>query len=267
MFNRLGVIIASASGAMMSRSNTECLRSYFSLINMVVSNKELGVRVSTSSNSNSLLLQFLDTAGDTWSPEGVVQMRSLVVASSIHTLVSPHLDIAVLASKTLRALSHSDVPQGTMPQIVFSAAEEQNKAKHNMGAIGDPSVPILGRAAFQRRCRKIMRSMVTPNAIQVVAWAEMYDFWIKITEKYLASVKSNASPPEVGSISYLRFTPILNCYKGSKVRVAKRHLGLRRSMWRRFHGKVCLWQSDNAIPTHAPILRLGADAGEVPSRE
>lgn len=177
----LGVIIASASGAMMSRSNTECLRSYFSLINMVVSSKELGL---------------LDVEGDTWSQEAIVQMRSLAVASGIHTLVASQLDIAVLASRTLRALSLSEVLPSKVPEIIFRGTEEYTKARHNMQALGDPSVPILGRAAFQRRCRKIMRSMDTPNAIQVIAWAEMYDCWIKITEKYLSAVKTNPSPPE-----------------------------------------------------------------------
>jgi hypothetical protein len=39
----LGTLVASAVGAMVVRTNTECLRSYFSLINMVFYNLELGV--------------------------------------------------------------------------------------------------------------------------------------------------------------------------------------------------------------------------------
>jgi hypothetical protein len=39
----LGTLVASAIGAMVVRANTECLRSYFSLINMVFYNLELGV--------------------------------------------------------------------------------------------------------------------------------------------------------------------------------------------------------------------------------
>lgn len=39
----LGVLVASTIGAMMSRENTEQLRAYLSLTNMVLYNLELGV--------------------------------------------------------------------------------------------------------------------------------------------------------------------------------------------------------------------------------
>jgi hypothetical protein len=43
-YHSLGMLVASAIGAMRSREHFECLRTYFGLINMVFYNLELGVR-------------------------------------------------------------------------------------------------------------------------------------------------------------------------------------------------------------------------------
>ncbi|KAG8870177.1 Ras GTPase activating protein ira2 [Serendipita sp. 405] len=177
----LGILIASCAGAMVARSNIEYLRTYFSLINMVLWNWDLG---------------FLDTTGAVWSNNGIIQMRALGAAASVTCLATAPLDIAVLAARTVRGLTQREVPLGALPQTIYAQDEDRTKVISTLQAIGDPNVPVLGRVAFQRRTRRLIRAMSRPNAVQAIGWAELFDYWVKITERYLSLVKTGSAPEE-----------------------------------------------------------------------
>lgn len=91
----------------MARANPECLRSYFSLINMVFFNLELGVSCvhKLSSVPGPDQHQLLDDGQAVWSNDGIVQMRLSIATACFISLPVPQLDIAVLASRALRALN------------------------------------------------------------------------------------------------------------------------------------------------------------------
>jgi hypothetical protein len=146
----LGTLVASAIGAMVVRANAEILRSYFSLINMIFYNLELGVSSLSFRIRPRLIdyLQLLDDSQMVWSNDGIVQMRLSIATACFITLPVPQLDIAVLASRALRTLNLRQVPKPNMPSQVYRQSEEEAKTRSLMAAIGDPKVPVLGQSCL-----------------------------------------------------------------------------------------------------------------------
>ncbi|KAG8833280.1 Ras GTPase activating protein ira2 [Serendipita sp. 399] len=139
---------------------------------------------------------FLDTTGSVWSNNAIIQMRALGAAASVTCLATAPLDIAVLAARTVRGLTQKEVPLGALPTTIYAQDEDRTKVIATLQAIGDPKVPVLGRVAFQRRTRRLVRAMSRPNAVQAIGWAELFDYWVKITERYLSLVKTSSALEE-----------------------------------------------------------------------
>lgn len=196
----LGLLVATSIGAMMSRDNTEQLRAYLSLTNMVLYNLELGL---------------LDVNSAVWSNDGIVQMRLAVATACFTTLPTAQMDISVLASRAVRTMNLRQVPKPKMPTQVFAKSDEEDKARALMEAIGDPKTPVLGRISFQRRIRSLLRQGSKPNIAQAAGWAECYGFWISINTAY---TKAMATPghiiTEEKKIEWQNYTLFLASYCG-----------------------------------------------------
>ncbi|PVG03445.1 hypothetical protein CPB86DRAFT_723065 [Serendipita vermifera] len=195
----LGMLVASAIGAMRSREHFECLRTYFGLINMVFYNLELG---------------FMDHQHVSWSNEGVIQMRMAVASAAFTNLPSSQIDISVSASRALRTLNLKQVPRPVLPATVYARTEAETKARALMEAIGDPKIPVLGRVAFQRRTRRLLRGGVNPNNAQAAGWSDCYDYWTKINQGIVNTVKSSIALTEEQRVEWQNYTLFLASYCG-----------------------------------------------------
>jgi hypothetical protein len=154
----------------------------------------------------------MDAQHVSWSNEGVIQMRMAVACAAFTNLPASQIDISVSASRALRTLNLKQVPRPVLPSTVYARSEAEAKARALMEAIGDPKIPVLGtklnyplnlvhtnigRVAFQRRTRRLLRGGVAPNNAQAAGWADCYDYWVKINQGIVNTVKSSAPLTEV----------------------------------------------------------------------
>ncbi|KAJ7181585.1 hypothetical protein C8R43DRAFT_1229418 [Mycena crocata] len=111
------------------------------------------------------------------------------------TLTSEDSDISYLAARGLRYLAYLESVPGAPPAPV--ADDEQLSKRHLVyEQLGDPRVVIVGRAAHQKRTRKLLRLLSFPSAIQVAVWQECYWRWLLLYNFIKETVDEASAAPE-----------------------------------------------------------------------
>lgn len=87
------------------------------------------------------------------------------------SLTSLNINVSLTAAHCLRLISEverfPDVPlNGNMTE------EDRAKRYPIYDQLGDPKVPVVGRVAHQKRMRKLVRLIASPNPMYIAVWEE-----------------------------------------------------------------------------------------------
>ncbi|KAA1466679.1 hypothetical protein DENSPDRAFT_831556 [Dentipellis sp. KUC8613] len=124
---------------------------------------------------NDGMLKYVQT-----SEERIPALALLELASAI-SLTSADSGLSRLSAHILRIIAlaerHPDAP------VNETLNEEEQLRRHNIyQQIGDPKVVITGRVAWQKRLRKLFRTLATPTPFYIAVWEECYYRWCALTE-------------------------------------------------------------------------------------
>jgi hypothetical protein len=89
------------------------------------------------------------------------------------SLTSLNINVSLTAAHCLRFIGEVE----RFPDAPISATvptEERAKRYPIYDQIGDPKIPVLGRVAHQKRIRKLVRLIASPNPVYIAVWEECY---------------------------------------------------------------------------------------------
>ncbi|KAI0291754.1 hypothetical protein BC826DRAFT_969907 [Russula brevipes] len=135
--------------------------------------------------------QFADTYVRDGPPDSVVRLMqlskhrvpafALLELASAVSLTSADTGVSNLAAQTLRLIAIAE----RQPDVPINPAltEEERVSRHAVyEKIGAPRTVITGRVAWQKRVRRLFRSLAIPHATYVAIWEECYFRWCALTE-------------------------------------------------------------------------------------
>ena len=104
-----------------------------------------------------------------------MELANAVVLTSADTGVSR------LAAHSLRAIALTEKRLGI--QLNEALSEEDRARRFTIyDQIGDPKAVITGRVAWQKRLRRLFRTLSVPIPNHVAIWEECYYRWCALTE-------------------------------------------------------------------------------------
>ena len=89
------------------------------------------------------------------------------------SLTSLNVNVSLTAAHCLRLIAEVE----RFPDVPLNQRmSEEDRAKRYpiYDQIGDPKVPVLGRVAHQKRLRKLVRLIASPNPMYVAVWLECF---------------------------------------------------------------------------------------------
>lgn len=113
--------------------------------------------------------------------EDRVPAFALLELASAVSLTSADTGVSNLAAQTLRLIAIAE----RQPDVPVNPAltEEERVSRHAVyEKIGAPKTVITGRVAWQKRVRRLFRSLAIPHASYVAIWEECYFRWCALTE-------------------------------------------------------------------------------------
>ncbi|KAH9030143.1 hypothetical protein EDB85DRAFT_1456161 [Lactarius pseudohatsudake] len=135
--------------------------------------------------------QFADTYVRDGPPDSVSRLMqlsedrvpafALLELASAVSLTSADTGVSNLAAQTLRLIAIAE----RQPDVPVNPAltEEERVSRHAVyEKIGAPKTVITGRVAWQKRVRRLFRSLAIPHATYVAIWEECYFRWCALTE-------------------------------------------------------------------------------------
>ncbi|KAH9981838.1 hypothetical protein BJV74DRAFT_778311 [Russula compacta] len=135
--------------------------------------------------------QFADTYVRDGPPDSVARLMqlsnhrvpafALLELASAVSLTSADTGVSNLAAQTLRLIAIAE----RQPDVPINPAltEEERVSRHAVyEKIGAPRTVITGRVAWQKRVRRLFRSLAIPHATYVAIWEECYFRWCALTE-------------------------------------------------------------------------------------
>ncbi|KAI0306901.1 hypothetical protein B0F90DRAFT_1915023 [Multifurca ochricompacta] len=135
--------------------------------------------------------QFADTYVQDGAPDSIARLMqlsghrvpafALLELASAVSLTSADTGVSNLAAQTLRLIAIAE----RQPDVPVNPAltEEERVSRHAVyEKIGAPRTVITGRVAWQKRVRRLFRSLAIPHATYVAIWEECYFRWCALTE-------------------------------------------------------------------------------------
>ncbi|KAF8270977.1 hypothetical protein EI94DRAFT_1797570 [Lactarius quietus] len=135
--------------------------------------------------------QFADTYVRDGPPDSIARLMqlsedrvpafALLELASAVSLTSADTGVSNLAAQTLRLIAIAE----RQPDVPVNPAltEEERVSRHAVyEKIGAPKTLITGRVAWQKRVRRLFRSLAIPHATYVAIWEECYFRWCALTE-------------------------------------------------------------------------------------
>ena len=89
------------------------------------------------------------------------------------SLTSLNINVSLTAAHCLRLIAEVE----RFPNVPLNEKmSEEDRAKRYpiYDQIGDPKVPVVGRVAHQKRLRKLVRLIASPNPIYIAVWEECF---------------------------------------------------------------------------------------------
>ena len=106
------------------------------------------------------------------SPDRVTAFMILEIACLI-SLTSLNINVSLTAAHCLRFIGEVErFPNAPLSETV--PKEERTKRYPIYDQIGDPKIPVLGRVAHQKRIRKLVRLIASPNPVYIAVWEECF---------------------------------------------------------------------------------------------
>lgn len=89
------------------------------------------------------------------------------------SLASLDINVSLTAAHCLRLIAEAE----RFPSVPLNenmSEEDRVKRYPIYDQIGDPKVPVVGRVAHQKRIRKLVRLIATPNPVYIAVWEECF---------------------------------------------------------------------------------------------
>jgi len=89
------------------------------------------------------------------------------------SLTSLNINVSLTAAHCLRLIAEAE----RFPDVPLNEnMSEEDRAKRYpiYDQIGDPKVPVVGRVAHQKRIRKLVRLIASPNPVYIAVWQECF---------------------------------------------------------------------------------------------
>jgi len=134
----------------------------------------------------------------------ILEIACLISSTSLN------INVSLTAAHCLRFIGEVE----RFPEVpVNKSISEEERAKRYpiYDQIGDPKIPVLGRVAHQRRIRKLVRLMASPNPVYIAVWEECYTRARLLGDTIKAGKDDSASDdvdlgvsmsPEVGELKH-----------------------------------------------------------------
>ncbi|KAI0065862.1 hypothetical protein BV25DRAFT_1988944 [Artomyces pyxidatus] len=114
------------------------------------------------------------------SPERIPALALLELASAV-SLTSADTAVSRLSAHSLRVIAIAERQPGV--PINAALSEEERVSRYAIyEQIGDPKAVVIGRVAWQKRVRKLFRTLASPHPNYVAIWEECYFRWCALTE-------------------------------------------------------------------------------------
>ena len=135
------------------------------------------------------------------------------MVSLIATLPCGQMDISQMAATGLKAMASSGNIEHKSLNEPYISKEEQQTLYSIFEQLVDSGVPIIGvpdqdslagvgRAARQKRVRRLIRSCANPTAVHIAAWAECFRHWEALNRRL--------NKPKKGSVNEARENNIVS---------------------------------------------------------
>jgi len=89
------------------------------------------------------------------------------------SLTSLNINVSLTAAHCLRLIAEAERFPG-VPLNENMSEEDRVKRYPIYDQIGDPKVPVVGRVAHQKRIRKLVRLIASPNPVYIAVWEECF---------------------------------------------------------------------------------------------
>jgi len=89
------------------------------------------------------------------------------------SLTSLNINVSLTAAHCLRLIAEVE----RFPDVPLNekmSEEDRTKRYPIYDQIGDPKVPVVGRVAHQKRIRKLVRLIASPNPVYIAVWEECF---------------------------------------------------------------------------------------------